>query len=146
MTASEMASLSLRRLSSLNACLKFRSTGSWTWLRLSQVRRRSMVLFMDAASGRPEASLLTGLITVARPMSCMVSDVGAPALARSPCSSCENDRHSGPDSCIFSVTTYPHFEQNISPDSLSVTSLPLAHLGQVSWGLAFSTISLHRHA
>ncbi len=72
---------------------------------------------------------------VARPMSCIVNDVGAPALALSPCSSCVKERHSGPASCNFSVITKPHLEQNISPDSLSVTNFPCAHLGQSSFAL-----------
>ena len=100
-TASEIASLSFSRFNSLNACLKFRSTGSCTWLLLSQVLNLSMVLFIEAVSGLPEASLLTGLMIVAKPISCMVSDVGAPALVLSPCSSWVNDLHSGPDSCSF---------------------------------------------
>ena len=90
------------------------------------------MFFIDAVSGLPDASLFTGLITVARPMSCIVSDVGAPALALSPCSSCVKERHSGPDSCSFSDITNPHLEQNISPDSLSVTILPFTQRGQAS--------------
>jgi hypothetical protein len=53
-------------------------------------------------------------------MSCIVSDVGAPALALLPCSSCVKDLHSGPDSWDFSEITYPHFPQNLSPVTLSV--------------------------
>ncbi len=89
-----------------------------------------LVFLIVAESGLPEASLLMGLIMVASPMSCIVSEVGAPVLARSPCSSDTNDRHSGPVSCSFSVITNPHRGQNVSPDSLSVTSFSPAHLGQ----------------
>lgn len=72
---------------------------------------------------------------VARPISCIVSDVGVPALALSPCLSCVKDLHFGPDSYNFSVITNPHLEQNISPDSLSVTNFPCAHLGHISFVL-----------
>ncbi len=79
-----------------------------------------MVLFIDAVSGFPVASLFWGLITVASPMSCMASDVGTPVrLLFSP--SFENDRHSGPDSSTLSVMTKPHFPQKFSPVLASVT-------------------------
>src|SRR5437660_6481572 len=130
MTASESASLSFNLSSSLNACLKFLSTGSWTWLLLSQVRSLSIVLFIDAESGFPDASLSAGPIIVASPMSCIASDVGVPVLLRSSCSSLENDLHSGPDSSTRSVRTNPQPPQNISPVVLSVTIGPFPQRGQ----------------
>src|SRR5713226_3424195 len=130
MTASESASLSFSLSSSLNACLKFLSTGSWTWLLLSQVLSLSIVLFIDADRGFPEASLSAGPIIVASPMSCIASDVGVPVLLRSSCSSLEKDLHSGPDSSTLSVSTKPQPPQNISPVVLSVTIGPFPQRGQ----------------
>ncbi|CAI8050811.1 hypothetical protein GBAR_LOCUS27870, partial [Geodia barretti] len=131
-TASDIASLSLSLFSSENACRKLRSTGSCTWLLLSHVLSLSMVDFIDVVRGLPDASLFIGFIMVASPMSCIVSEVGAPALARSPRSSWVNERHSGPYSWSFSDRTKPQLEQNVSPDSVSVTIFPLAHLGHCS--------------
>jgi hypothetical protein len=91
-----------------------------------------MVLFIDAESGLPDASLSTGPIIVASPMSCMARDVGMPALLLSSCSSLENARHSGPSSSILSLTTKPQLPQNISPLELSVTMEPLPQRGQRS--------------
>jgi hypothetical protein len=79
-----------------------------------------MVLFIEEDNGLPVASLLAGLITVDSPLSCIVSDVGAPVLAVSTPPCVENDRFSGPDSSTFSVITKPHFPQNCSPVTLSV--------------------------
>ncbi len=69
---------------------------------------------------------------VDNPMSCIVNDVGAPALALLPCSSCVKDLHSGPDSWDFSEITYPHFPQNLSPVTSSVNSEFFAQRGQLS--------------
>ena len=55
-----------------------------------------MVFFMDDVRGRPVESLFAGFMTVDRPMSCMLRDVGAPVLARSVRSSWAKARHSGP--------------------------------------------------
>ena len=74
--------MSFSRFSSPNACLRFLSEASCIWLLLSQVRSLSMVERIDAVSGFPVASRLSGLITVASPMSCIVKDVGEPARAR----------------------------------------------------------------
>src|SRR6476660_4460834 len=145
MTASESASLSFSLSSSLNACLKFLSTGSWTWLLLSHVLSLSIVLFIDADSGFPEASLSTGPIIVANPISCIANDVGTPALLRSSCSSFENALHSGPVSSILSVTTKPQLPQNISPVELSVTIGPFPQRGQRSVNKEISLTSLIHH-
>ena len=64
-----------------------------------------MILFIEDDSGFPDASLLAGLITVDRPLSCLVSDVGVPVLVVSTPPCAENDLGSGPDSCIVSETT-----------------------------------------
>jgi hypothetical protein len=80
-----------------------------------------MVLFIEEDSGLPVASLLAGLITVDSPLSCIVSDVGAPVLAVSTPPCVENDRLSGPDSFTFSEITKPHFAQNCSPVTSSVS-------------------------
>src|SRR5579875_137496 len=129
-TASERASLSFSLSSSLKACLKFLSTGSCTWLLLSQVLSLSIVLFIDAERGFPDASLSAGPMIVASPISCIASDVGVPVLLLSSCSSFENDLHSGPDSSTRSVITKPHPPQNISPVVLSVTMGPFPQRGQ----------------
>jgi len=57
------------------------------------------------------------------------------------CSSLENDLHSGPDSCIFSVITKPHLPQKFSPVFASVTRFPFPHLGHLSFGLTLFTIT-----
>src|SRR5579864_667729 len=121
-TALDSASLSFSLSSSLNACLKFLSAGSCTWLLLSHVLSLSMVLFIDADSGFPVTSLFAWPIIVASPMSCIASDVGEPVLLLSSDSSFENERHSGPVSSTRSEITKPHPEQNLSPVTLSVTS------------------------
>jgi hypothetical protein len=64
-----------------------------------------MVLFIADVSGFPEESLFIGLMIVARPLSCIASDVGAPVLVGSAPPSFENDLHSGPESCNVSVIT-----------------------------------------
>src|SRR6188472_3862556 len=103
-----------------------------------------MVLFIEADKGLPEASLSTGPIIVANPISCIANDVGTPALLRSSCSSFENALHSGPVSSILSVTTKPQLPQNISPVELSVTIGPLLHLGHLSPNIEISfTIEYH---
>jgi hypothetical protein len=93
---------------------------------------------MEAESGLPDASLSTGPMMVASPMSCIASDVGMPALLRSSCSSFEKARHSGPSSSILSLTTKPQLPQNISPLELSVTIEPLPHRGQRSPNIEIS--------
>src|ERR671933_495583 len=138
MTASPTASLSLSLSSSENAWRKLRSTGSCTWLLLSHVLSLSIVLFIEAESGLPDASLSTGPIIVASPMSCMASDVGMPVLLLSSCSSFEKARHSGPSSSILSLTTKPQLPQNISPLELSVTIDPLPQRGQPSPNMEIS--------
>src|SRR5260370_6955221 len=138
MTASESASLSFSLSSSMNACLKFLSTGSWTWLLLSQVLSLSIVLFIDADRGFPEASLSAGPIIVASPISCIASEVGVPVLLRSSCSSLEKDLHSGPDSSTLSVRTKPQPPQNISPVLLSLTIEPFPQLLQLPHPLKHS--------
>src|ERR671927_774845 len=138
MTASPTASLSLSLSSSENAWRKLRSTGSCTWLRLSHVLSLSIVLFIEAERGLPDASLSTGPIMVASPMSCMASDVGIPVLLLSSCSSFENARHSGPSSSILSLTTKPQLPQNISPLELSVTIEPLPQRGHRSPNIEIS--------
>src|SRR3712207_707577 len=100
---------------------------------------------MDAERGFPEASLSTGPIIVARPISCIAKDVGTPALLRSSCSSFENALHSGPVSSILSVTTKPQLPQNISPVELSVTIGPLPHRGQRSPNIEISFTNLYHH-
>jgi hypothetical protein len=67
---------------------------------------------MGPESEEPEASLFEEPITVERPMSNEVIDVGIPVLAllAPPCSSW-NDLHSGLVSSNFSFTTYPQFVQ-----------------------------------
>src|SRR5690242_10905595 len=148
MTASESASLSFSLSSSLNACLKFLSTGSWTWLLLSQVLSLSIVLFIDADKGFPEASLSIGPIIVANPMSCMAKEVGIPARLLSSCSSFEKALHSGPVSSILSVTTNPQFPQNISPLELSVTMGPFPQRGHLSLNneISFTRSFHHKNA
>ena len=106
--------------SSLNACLRFLSDDALTLLLLSQVLRRSIVLFIEVDNGFPDASLFRGLIIVASPLSCIVNDVGAPVRVGSAPPSFENDLHSGPASCKGSVITYPHIPQNHSPVTVSV--------------------------
>ena len=96
------------------------------------------MLFIDAVRGFPEASLFMGLIIVAKPISCMVSEVGAPVLALLPLSSCVNALHSGPDSCDFSDTTNPHLPQNFSPVVLSVNISFFPHRAQVSPDFEFT--------
>src|SRR6188472_1679271 len=91
-----------------------------------------MVLFIEADKGLPEASLSTGPMIVANPISCIASEVGTPALLLSSCSSLEKALHSGPVSSIRSFITKPQFPQNISPVELSVTIGPLPHLGHRS--------------
>src|SRR5215216_778799 len=97
-----------------------------------------MVLFIDADNGFPEASLSTGPIMVASPMSCIAREVGIPARLLSSCSSFENARHSGPVSSILSVTTNPQFPQNISPLELSVTIGPFQQRGHLSLNIDIS--------
>src|ERR687889_317690 len=142
-TASPTASLSFNLSNSLNACRKLRSTGSWTWLRLSQVLNLSIVLFIEADKGLPDASLSTGPIIVASPMSCIAREVGIPARLLSSCSSFENARHSGPVSSILSVTTNPQFPQNISPLELSVTMGPFPQRGHLSLNTDISFTIFH---
>src|ERR1051326_4743596 len=89
-----------------------------------------MVLFMDAESGFPDASLSAGPIIVASPMSCIASEVGVPVLLRSSCSSLENDLNSGPDSSTLSISTNPNPPKNISPVVLSVPIGPFPQRGQ----------------
>src|SRR5215218_4400290 len=93
---------------------------------------------MEAESGLPDASLSTGPMMVASPMSCIASDVGIPALLLSSCSSFEKARHSGPSSSILSLTTKPQLPQNISPLELSVTIDPLPQRGQRSPNIEIS--------
>src|SRR5271154_913142 len=131
-TASETESLSESLSSSLNACLRFLSTGSWTWLLLSQVLSLSTVAFMEADKDLPEASLFMPPITVARPMSCMAIEVGIPPLDLSSFSSLENALHSGPVSSILSLTTNPQLLQTSSPPALSTTIGPFPHRGHLS--------------
>src|SRR3712207_2701696 len=138
MTASPTASLSLSLSSSENAWRKLRSTGSCTWLLLSHVLSLSIVLFIEAERGLPDASLSTGPIMVASPISCIARDVGMPVLLLSSCSSFEKARHSGPSSSILSLTTKPQFPQNISPLELSVTIEPLPQRGQRSPNMEIS--------
>ena len=71
MTASLTFNLSASLSSSLNACRRFLSTGSWTWLLPSHVLSLSIVAFIEAGRDFPEASLSSTPITVARPMSCI---------------------------------------------------------------------------
>src|ERR671911_508174 len=97
-----------------------------------------MVLFIEADNGLPEASLSTGPIMVASPMSCIAREVGIPARLLSSCSSFENARHSGPVSSILSVTTNPQFPQNISPLELSVTIGPFPQRGHLSLNIDIS--------
>src|SRR5579863_7090169 len=80
-----------------------------------------MVLFIDTESGFPVASLLSCPIIVARPISWIARDDGPPVLDLSSCSSFENERLSGPESSIRSLTTKPHTPQNLSPVEPSVT-------------------------
>ena len=91
-----------------------------------------MVLFIEADSGLPEASLSIGPMIVANPISCIANQVGTPALLLSSCSSFEKALHSGPISSILSVITNPQFPQNISPLELSVTIGPFPHRGHLS--------------
>src|ERR671926_1881132 len=143
MTASPTASLSLSLSSSENAWRKLRSTGSCTWLLLSHVLSLSIVLFIEAERGLPDASLSTGPIIVARPMSCMASDVGIPARLLSSCSSLEKARHSGPISSILSVITKPQFPQNISPLELSVTIGTFPQRGHLLPNIEMSFTNFH---
>src|SRR5919205_4006135 len=138
MTASPTASLSLSLSSSENAWRKLRSTGSCTWLLLSHVLSLSIVLFIEADKGLPDASLSTGPIIVASPISCMARDVGMPVLLLSSCSSFEKALHSGPSSSILSLTTKPQLPQNISPLELSVTIEPLPQRGHRSPNIEIS--------
>ena len=59
----------------------------------------------------PEASLFSEPMMVARPMSCIATEVGRPVLLLSSFSSFEKDRHSGPVSIAFSLTTKPQLVQ-----------------------------------
>src|ERR687890_175042 len=93
---------------------------------------------MEAERGLPDASLSTGPIMVASPISCMARDVGMPVLLLSSCSSFEKARHSGPSSSILSLTTKPQLPQNISPLELSVTIEPLPQRGQRSPNMEIS--------
>src|SRR5271169_2716386 len=110
-TASDTESFSDNLLSSLNACLRFLSADSWTWLLLSHVLILSTLDFIAPESERPAASLFSPPIIVARPMSCIAIEVGRPVLLLSSFSSFENDLHSGPVSTVFSLTTKPHLLQ-----------------------------------
>src|SRR5271169_884767 len=110
-TASETDSFSDNLLSSLNACLRFLSADSCTWLLLSQVLILSTLDFMAPDNERPAASLFSPPMIVARPMSCIAIEVGSPVLLLSSFSSLENDRHSGPVSITFSLTTKPQLVQ-----------------------------------
>src|SRR5262249_16656378 len=101
--------------------------------------------FIEADRGFPDASLSTGPIIVASPMSCIANDVGIPVLLLSSCSSFENALHSGPVSSILSVTTYPQLPQNISPLELSVTIGPFPHLGQRSLKIEISLTKFFHH-
>ena len=86
---------------------------------------------MDAESGFPEASLSTGPIIVASPISCIARDVG-----------CQHDcgLHALPlksspfwTSFLNTLGNYKSaIAQNISPLELSVTIGPFPHLGQRS--------------
>src|SRR5438105_7611892 len=107
-TASETESFSDNLRSSPNACLRFLSADSCTWLLLSHVLIRSMLDFIGPVSDFPAASLSATPIVVARPMSWIAIDVGRPVLLLSSFSSLENDLHSGPVSTVFSRTTKPH--------------------------------------
>src|SRR5438445_9874532 len=82
---------------------------------------------------------------VARPISCMASDVGIPARLLSSCSSLEKARHSGPISSILSVTTNPQLPQNISPLELSVTIGPFPQRGQRSLNTDISFTKFLHH-
>src|SRR5579872_5259809 len=110
-TASETDNFSDNLRSSLNACFRFLSADSWTWLLLSQVLIRSTLDFMAPESDLPAASLFSPPMIVARPMSCIATDVGRPVLLLSSFSSFENDRHSGPVSTTLSLTTKPQLVQ-----------------------------------
>src|SRR5574340_304636 len=91
-----------------------------------------MLLFMDADSGFPYASLFTGPMTVASPISCSASEVGIPALLLLSYSSLENERHSADDSSNLSINTNPQFPQNLSPVMLSVIIWIFPQRGQLS--------------
>ncbi len=91
-----------------------------------------MVLFIEDVSGFPDASLSAWPIIVARPMSCIASEVGVPVRVRFSPSSFEKERHSGPSSSTRSVATNPHVLQNISPVLPSVSIAPFAQRGQRS--------------
>src|SRR5919199_674432 len=104
-----------------------------------------MVLFIDADNGFPEASLSTGPMIVASPISCIARDVGIPARLLSSCSSFENARHSGPISSILSVTTNPQFPQNISPLELSVTIGPFPQRGHLLLNIEISFTKFFHH-
>nr|AIF01288.1 hypothetical protein [uncultured marine thaumarchaeote KM3_145_B06] len=83
---------------------------------------------MDDSSGLPVASLFCAPMIVERPISCIVIEVPAPTRLLSP-PSFENERHSGPPSVIFSVSTNPQTLQNNSPVVSSKTILALVHAG-----------------
>ena len=106
MTSSPTASFSANIFISLKACLRFLSKEFAAWLLLSQILTLSMVCFMGPDSEEPEASLFEEPITVERPISNEVIDVGIPVLAllSPPCSSW-NDLHSGFVSSSLSFTT-----------------------------------------
>jgi hypothetical protein len=93
------------------------------------------VLFIDEESGFPEASLLNGLIIVARPLSCIASELGAPVRVGSEPPSFLNDLHSAPGSWDFSERTYPHFEQNRSPVTSSANKEFFPQRKQIKSGL-----------
>ena len=132
MTASETVSLSENRRSSLNACLRFLSADSCTWLLRSHVLNLSTVDFMEPDNDLPDASLFMPPITVARPISCIVMEVGLPVLLLLSFSSLEKDLDSGPASTIFSFITKPQLLQKSSPLELSITISLLPHLGHLS--------------
>src|ERR1700680_1641134 len=110
-TASETESFSESLRGSLKACFRFLSWDSWTWLLLSHVLIRSTLDFMAPVSDLPAASLFSPPIIVARPMSCIATEGGRPVLLLSAFSSFENERHSGPVSITFSLTTKPQLVQ-----------------------------------
>src|ERR671922_2992656 len=126
--ASESLSLSLSLSSSENACRRFLSVGECACVRKSHARSLPIVERIEMSIARPLASLSVLPITVDRPMSWRARELGIPVLLLSFTSSEVKARHSGRLSCALSDITRPQFLQMSSPDSGSVTVLPLLHI------------------
>src|SRR5215211_4939721 len=120
-TACDRPSLSFSRSSSDKASTRFLSVPPEYCVLESQILNLLNVLSIYASNFCPLASLPVFEIIVARPLSCLAREVGAPVLDLIFFSSGVNARHSGlVISSDISLITIPQLPQKTSPDSESV--------------------------